>query len=150
MTKIRSESVRISSNSTETTKMAVPASRAFMFLSNQFDGADVHASRRLTDQQDFRTMLHLARDDELFADYRRTYWPSGISGRFGRTSRRESAPGERFHFLGIGGKTRAQTRLAVVAQDGGLLHGEIFSKPCPKRSSGTWPTPLRRSCAGSG
>ena len=66
MTRIRSESERISSSSSETSRIARPSSRSSIEAAvDELDRADVEPARRLRGDQDARVAVDLAREHDL-------------------------------------------------------------------------------------
>ncbi len=66
ITAIRSDSDRISSSSTLTSRIALPCvAQADDLLVNEFDRADIHAARGLADQQQIGVALDLARQNDF-------------------------------------------------------------------------------------
>ena len=77
ITRMRSARARISSSSTETTRIARPSwRRATRPFVDELDRADVDASRRLARQHDLRIALHLACQHDLLLVARRRSWRS--------------------------------------------------------------------------
>ena len=99
MTRMRSDSERISSSSSETSRIARPSSRSVDEPPVQeLDRTDVEAARRLRGDQHARVARDLARDDELLlvaAGERRA--PARRARRRARRTRAMQAPGGRDH-----------------------------------------------------
>ena len=146
MTRIRSESERISSSSSETSRIAA----ALVALLDEpavdeLDRADVEAARRLRGDQHPRVALDLAREDDLLLVAARERRPRGVCGPPPRTS--NSWIRRRARSTSRRGKSQPKRESGGWRKSwSAMFSASVNSSTRPRRwrSSGMCPTPASR------